>query len=736
MARGPSRSMWKRTLFVGAFMVLFFGLLIYRTASIAIIKGSEYQQKAIQQQLRDTIISPERGTIYDRNMKPLAKSASVSTVVIAPATIKSEEQRNLICDKLSEILGVDRDFIYERAQRHTYYEIIKRKIEEDEKQKVLEFINEHKIKCINLVPDFKRYYPFGNFASNLLGFTGIDNQGLSGIEWYYESYLKGVPGRIVAAKNALGTDMPFNYETRIEPKNGSNLVLTIDEIVQHYLEKYIEVAVKENNVTNRATGIVMDVNTGEILAMTTKPDFDPNKPFEIYDQDILGEIMKLPSEQQKDAISAACSQQWRNKAISDTYEPGSVFKIITAAMCLEEKVTKPTEMFNDTGSIKIADRKFRCWRAGGHGSESFVEAMMNSCNPIFIEVAQRLGPSLFSEYFKAFGLTETTGIDLPGEATSIYHKEGEMKVVELASSSFGQTFRVTPIQLITAVSAVANGGKLLQPYVVKHIIDDNNNIIESFGPKVKRQVISKEVAQQVLSMMEEVVDKGTGKNAQVSGYRIAGKTGTSEKIDKVDESGRKNERISSFCAVAPVDNPKIAILILLDEPHGDNIGGGTIVAPIVSSFLADVLPYLGIAPTFTQEELEKMDVNTPNLVGKELQEAENVLKNSGLKPRIVGHGETVLVQIPEAGKPIPRNGTVVIYTDQERKVVKVPDLLGLSPADTNIKAVNSGLNIRMTGGALSGTAPTYSYKQSIEPGTEVPLGTVITVEFIFNDISE
>lgn len=739
MASGPSKSMWLRSLIVMAFMtVLGFGTLIYRVASISLIHGEEYQKRAIQQQLRDTEISPERGTIYDRNMKALAQSASVWTIVIAPANIKDEEQKNFICDNLAEILDLDRDFIYERASRNTYYEIIKRKVEEEEQKAVMEFATKNKISCISRIEDYKRYYPFGNFAANVLGFTGVDNQGLYGIESYYDNHLKGVPGRVVAAKNALGTDMPFTYETMIEAQNGNDLVLTIDEIIQHYLEKYIEIAVKEHNVTNRATGIVMDVNTGEILAMTTKPDFNPNTPFDIFDEVAKARIEALPQEERRDEVLKEQAQQWRNKAISDTYEPGSVFKIMTAAMCLEEKVTTPTEMFNDTGSIKVADRRYRCWRAGGHGVESFTDAMKNSCNPIFITVAQRLGIPLFSKYFDSFGLTTKTGIDLPGEAMGIYHKEDEMKIVELASTSFGQTFRVTPIQLISAISAVANGGNLLEPYVVKQIRDKDGNIIENRKPTVKRQVISKEVSEQLSTMLEEVVASGTGKNAYVPGYRIAGKTGTSEKIDTFDETGQNKERIASFSAFAPADNPRIAILVMLDQPHGPNVGGGTIVGPIIGSFMEDVLPYIGVEQSFTPEELAKMDINTPDAVGKDIDSATNALRNSGLKARVVGSGTEVISQIPEAGKPIPRSGTVVLYTDTESqsRMVKVPKLVGLSPSQVNLQATNSGINIRLQGAALEGDMPVFAYSQSVEPGTQVPLGTVVSVEFRIEDNSD
>lgn len=738
MASGPSKSMWLRSLFVMAFVtVLGFGTLIYRVASISLIHGEEYQKKAIQQQLRDTEISPQRGTIFDRNDKTLAQSASVWTIVIAPANIKDEEQRNFICDNLAEILDLDRDFIYERACRNTYYEIIKRKVEENEQKAVMEFAIKNKISCISRIEDYKRCYPFGNFAANVLGFTGVDNQGLYGIESYYDKQLRGVPGRVVAAKNALGTDMPFTYETMIEAQDGNDLVLTIDEIIQHYLEKYIEIAVKEHNVTNRATGIVMDVNTGEILAMTTKPDFNPNTPFEIYDEDTKKRIDALPEEARRDEVLKEQARQWRNKAISDTYEPGSVFKIMTAAMCLEEKVTSPTEMFNDSGSIKVADRKYRCWRAGGHGTESFTDALKNSCNPIFITVAQRLGIPLFSKYFDSFGLTVKTGIDLPGEATGIYHKENEMKVVELASSSFGQTFRVTPIQLITAISTVANGGYLVEPYVVSQIRDKKGNIIESRKPTVKRQVISDEVSKELCAMLEEVVKSGTGRNAYIPGYRIAGKTGTSEKIDTIDETGQKKGRIASFCAFAPADDPKIAVLVMLDEPHGTNVGGGTIVGPFIGSFLEDVLPYIGVDQSFTPEELAKMDINAPNVVGKDISSATNTLKSQGLKARVVGSGTTVLAQIPEAGKPIPRSGTVVLYTDEEsqRRTAKVPNLVGLSPSQVNLQATNSGINIRLQGAALEGDVPAYAYAQSIQSGTQVPLGTVVTVEFRYVDNS-
>jgi len=731
MAKGPTKQMWRRMVTVmGILIVCGFGALIAQLARIQIVSSEFYQKQAIEQQLRDTVISPKRGTIYDRNKKTLAKSASVWTVVISPKYIKTEETRKLVVENLARITGVDEEEIAKKAEKNTYYEIIKRKIEDPMKEEISKFVLDNDLNCIRLDEDNKRYYPYGNFASSIIGFTGTDNQGLAGIEAYYEKYLKGVPGRVVSAKNAWGTDMPFQYERMVEPQNGNDLVLTIDEVIQHFLEKNLETAVRESNVKERACGIVMDVNTGEILAMANKPDFDLNAPFEIYDKSDKAAIESLTGEERRAAITTAQAKQWRNKAISDTYEPGSVFKIITGAMAMEEGAVKPGERFYCSGSVTIANEKVSCHKTDGHGSQTFEEGLQNSCNPVFITLGNRMGALNFYKYFNAFGLTGRTGIDLPGESDSIFHNEKALqRPLELAISSFGQTFRITPIQMITAVSTVANGGNLIKPHIVKQVLGENGQIVQSVEPNIKRQVISKETSKQFCNMLEKVVSLGTGKNAYVSGYRIAGKTGTSVKTDSVDKMGR----IASFCAVAPADDPKIAVLIMLDEPKVPVISGGLLAAPVVGNIIKDVLPYLGIEPKYTEAEIAKMDVSAPVLIGKTTEEAKTLVEKQGLTLRVIGSGGSVKRQVPDGGRPVPKNGTVIVYTeDGSPKKVTVPNLVGFTPLQVNRESTNRGLNLRLTGAGLEGSQA-VSFTQSIAAGTEVEQGTIITVEFRHKD---
>jgi stage V sporulation protein D (sporulation-specific penicillin-binding protein) len=734
MAKGPSIAMEKKMMIILAvFIVIGFVALVGRLVFLQIITGNFYEKQAIEQQLRDITVNPQRGTIYDRNMKPLAESATVWDIYVSPANIADEKQKNMLADDLSKITGISRDTLYKKMCKKTGYEILQGKIEKPEADLVSSYIKEKGIGCIGLVEDSKRYYPFGNFAAQLIGFTGSDNQGLAGVEQQYDSMLKGVPGRVVSAKNAKGSDMPFKYDNYIPPQDGTNLVLTIDEVVQHYLEKHLQDALVEDKVANKVTGIVMDVDTGEILAMATEPDFDPNKPFTITDPVTLQSLSTLTGDALKKAKSNALNQMWRNKAISDPYEPGSVFKIVTASACLEDKAVKPTDTFFDPGYYMVGGRKIGCWKAGGHGAETFVDGLKNSCNPVFMTITARLGASNFFKFFEGFGLTQKTGIDLPGEATSIYHPLKDLGPVQLAVSSFGQTFKITPIQLITAIAMVANGGNLVVPHVVKSEVDGNNNIIKTFDTQVKRQVISKDTSALLSSLLEQVVSSGTGKNAYVMGYRVAGKTGTSQKID-VD--GGALLRISSFGGFAPADNPKVAVLVILDEPHASNNFGGVIAAPVEGEIMADILPYLGVQPQYTVAELQQMDVKTPDVHGMQLTDASRTLRNASLTNRIVGNGQTVLGQVPAAGQPIPHGGTVILNTGTEAipSNVIVPNVVGLDANQVNQALAAVRLNIKLIG--VGGKSPgLQSYQQEPAAGTKVQTGAVVTVHFRDNNIN-
>ncbi len=706
---------------------------------VQIVQHELYQAKAIDQQVRDTTVTPKRGTIYDRNMKTLAVSASAETVYIAPKSIKNDEEAALIARELSRILEVSEETILKKTKANNYYEIIKRQVEKETADQVREFKKEYDLAAVALAEDSKRYYPYGAFASHIIGFTNVDGEGIEGIESYYNDVLVGMPGRIITAKNARGTDMPFRYQQYIDAQNGYNLVLTIDEAVQHFIEKQLENAVVEYNVQNRATAIVMDVNTGAILAMATKPDFDLNNPREITDAALLAELETLTGEEYSKRQMEIWQSMWRNKAIADTYEPGSVFKIITVSMALEKNVVTLHETFNCPGYKVVAGTRISCWKAGGHGTQDVLTGLKNSCNPVFMELGARIGGQSFYDYAEAFGLLNKTGIDLYGEASGIFFDKNTISngVVETAVAAFGQTFKVTPIQMITAISACVNGGYLNQPYFVSKIIDDNGNVVQSFDPLTKRQVISEETSNTVASMLEQVVATGTGKNAYIKGYRIGGKTGTSEKIDEKNEEGVADKRISSFCGIAPADDPQIAILLLMDEPEVDQVTGGLIAAPTVRKMFEDILPYLGIMPQYTEEELSSLEKSVPDVAGLSVPEAREKLKEAGFTPSVIGDGEGVIEQVPRSGQKLAKGGKVLLYTLEEEtsSLQEVPDVAGLSLSDATARLQAAGFNIRANGKDLTETQ-VHAVTQSPAAGALAEAGSVVEVDFVHEAASE
>jgi len=530
--------------------------------------------------------------------------------------------------------------------------------------------------------------------------------------------------------------MPFTYEKVEEAKQGNFVGLTIDSYIQYVCEKYIAEAVDANKVAQRGAVIAMNPKTGEILAMAIKGDFNPNDPFtldEVNKQKLEG----LEGDERTQMVSNLLNLQWRNKLVSDTYEPGSVFKVITAAIALEEGLTKPSANYNCGGSINIAGQTYHCHKRGGHGAQTLIDAIENSCNPVFITLGQLIGSNTFSKYFEAFGFTQRTGVDLPGESSSVYHKAENMGPTELSSTSFGQTFKVTPIQLITAISAAVNGGNLVQPHIVSKITDSEGNVVKSIGTTVKRQVISENTSITIRSLMEQVVKEGGGKNGYVAGFSVGGKTGTSEKVAEMIASGQSGLYISSYCTVAPANDPEIAILVLLDEPHGDAYYGGTICAPVGAQILGDVLPYLGYEPQYTDAELGRLAVNVPSIVGKTLQEAKASLTEKGLTYKIVGNGSTVVSQLPDTSHSLYNGGVVVIYTEEKAETAKttVPNLLGLSLSQANTVAAQANVNIQFSGNT-NDTSVSVSYRQSIASGTAADAGTVITVYFRDNNTGD
>ena len=740
MAKGTTVKMWRRTLIVLIVMVaLGFGLIVVSLIRLQLVDGAELQKAAVDQQLRDTTISAQRGTIYDRNMKPLAQSATVWKVVLAPAYIDKDDEtlRRKLSTGLADILGLDAEDIYKRTEGTSYYDVLKTKVETEVKDRLVQFIEENDLgNTIQLQEDYKRYYPFGSFASTILGFTGTDGQGLAGLEAYYDEYLSGTAGRLVTAKNAVGTDMPFQYEQKVEAQDGYNLVLTIDEVVQHYLEQALEEGVENNKVENRATGIVMNVKTGEIVAMAVKGDYDPNNPFVIADEEERARIAELPEEEQQEATSAALQAQWRNKAVSDTYYPGSVFKMVTLSMALEENVATEETTFTCTGSYVPVqgERAINCHNTSGHGTQTLVQGTMNSCNPFFIYLGQLLGTETFFDYFEAFGFTQKTGIDLPGEASTkgLYH-DRDMSLMDLAVESFGQNFSITPIQMITACAAIANGGYLVQPHVVSQIVDNDGNIIKTADTTVKRQVISEETSKRVSKILQENATSGTAKNGYVAGYRIAGKTGTSEKVGADGKVGSDNKYIASYCGFAPADDPQYAVLVFFDEPTGDSYYGGAVAGPVFAKIMEEILPYLNVETKYTEDEAGSVGVSAPNVIGKTVSEATNELTNSGLKILVKGSGDTVIAQTPDPGSSVPSGGTVVVYTDEAsmNQTVTVPNFTNRSLSDVNYLAAQAGLNIKVTGAYNSSAATART--QDYAAGEQIKPGTVITVNFVEED---
>ncbi len=732
--------MWKRMLCVLlVLVVLIAGVTGVRLFQIMVIDGEEYQTKASDQQLYDTTLTAPRGDIYDANMNLLATSAACWTVYISPNNLKEiddETELNavkaLIADNLSSILELERDDVYAMTEKtDKYYVTVKRKVEKPQADLVRQFISDYSnykmANYIGLDESTKRYYPNDNLASVVLGFVGDDNQGLAGIESYYDSELTGVPGRVVAAKNAQGTNMPFSYEKVISAQDGDSLVTTIDSYIQHVTEKYLEAGVEENIVVNRGVAIVMNVNTGAILAMAVKGDFNPNDPFTLSQADSAS-LEGLEGDERSAKLAELRNKQWRNKAVSDTYDPGSVFKIITASAALEENLTSRNSTYNCPGYIVVAGQSYNCHKHSGHGTQTLEQAISNSCNPVFITLGSLLGSKLFSKYFEAFGLTEKTGIDLPGEVSSLYYKEENMGPVELASASFGQTFSITPIQLITAIAASVNGGYLVKPYVVSQILDADGEVKSTTSTTIKRQVISEETSALMCEMLETVVDGGGGKNAYVAGYRIGGKTGTSEKLTQSNATGI-DAYVASFAGIAPINDPEIAILVLMDEPTGSAYYGGTVSAPIGGQILSEILPYLGYEPQYSEEELANLSISVPNVVDSTVASAKQELTSLNLSYKVIGNGDTVISQSPSVGESVTHNSTIILYTENtETTQVSVPDLSGMTPSVVNSSAASVGINVEFSGNTISG-GNVISYKQSIAPGTMVDPGTVVTVYF-------
>ena len=711
--------------------VVMFVLLFFRLFDLQITRHEELQGKAVNQQTRRTVVTANRGTIYDAGGNILAISSSAETIILSPLEIDNAVNdtedpvswtKESLAAGLAEILGKDASAIRKRMDNvKSQYEVIQLRADEDTAAKVRSYVDENKIAGVHLVADTKRYYPYGSLAAQVIGFVGDENTGLYGLEAYYEKELEGQSGLVISSKDQAENDMLYTYEQYFAAKNGSDLTLTLDTTIQYYLEKGIESMVDKFSAANGASGIVMDAKTGGILAMASYPNYDLNDFLTVSDQTLQERI-----ERGESTVADMQLLQWRSKALNDTYEPGSTFKILTLSAALEEGVVDKTTTVNCGGSVNISGYTIHCSNKNGHGLQTLVQSVGNSCNPAFINYGLRIGSEKFYEYMRSFGLMNTTGIDLGGEAVGVFAADSSFTQLDLACYAFGQNFTVTPLTLISAQAACVNGGYLHTPYLVERITDSDGNVTYRHDDTPVRQVISEQTSATVRECLEYVVASGTGKNGQVAGYRIGGKTGTADK-------GQTGDVVVSFLCFAPADDPQVIMLITMDTPSratGTYVSGGNMVAPTASTVMAEILPYLGVEPSYSAEELLGMDTTVPNVIGMSVEEAKAKLKDRALSYKIVGDGETITDQTPAGGAIIPGKSSVILYVGEEKSTDKcvVPHLIGKTPSEANTTATAAGLLIRFSGTTGSESSSVRVLSQSIDEGTEVEAGTVITVQ--------
>jgi len=705
----------KRMLILLGGTIALFLLLLGRVAWVQIVDSAWLQQEAYESQTRDRVISSKRGTIYSSDENILAISTSIETVSVIPAQVKNPEQ---IASKLAEVLAIDYEETLIKVKSNQSIVTIQKRVEKEKTDKIREWILETKNQGIKIDESVERIYPNNNLASHVLGFVGTDSQGLYGIEKKYDDVLTGVPGRIIAETDGRGNTIPFSSESYYAAQDGSSLVLSIDSTIQHFTEKYLEQAVIDNACAKGGVAIVMDPDTGDILAMSVKPDYDLNNPFGPYNEEQALTWETIPSADKK----VIRESMWRNTAISDTYEPGSTFKIITSAIGLDLGLVGESDRFTCTGRITVGGATMKCWRYyRPHGTQTLTQSLENSCNPAFISLGLRIGKEQFNKYVEAFGLTEKTGIDLPGETKGIFHGVQKMGEVELATSAFGQRFKVTPISLVTAASSIANGGKLMKPRIVKEIRNSEGEIISKIEPEVTRQVISKETADKVKTMMESVVANGTGGNAYIKGYDVGGKTGTAEQ-----GIGEANWYVASFVGIAPVEEPEMVVLVALFDPKGESHGGGAIAAPVVRQIVEDSLQYLQVQK---KSDSETSEVIVPDLKGYTVKQAKDLLSKAKLNYSIQGMGEKIIDQIPKAGAKVIENSKIILYTEEDMKkvTVTVPNVIGksLEEAKTLLNAVGLTINAEGLG---------FATEQIPAADTVVEKGSIIDVQFIIKEV--
>lgn len=790
MADKPTIQMKMRTnWFLLAAILVFAAAIIVKLFKLSVLDNKFYQDKANADHFGAISISANRGAIYDTNGVILAQSATVYKVFMDPDLFRSEiakkdeavkaqqkqiakgelpagtvirtaeEVQNDVIEYLAEQLEIDVKKIEEAMNKDSQYQVLKTQVEKPAADNIIAFMDENDINSIQIEEDTKRYYPQDELAASVIGFTNADGDGQYGLEYQYDEYLSGIDGKVISAKDANGNEMPYRYSKTYEAQDGNSLYLTIDRTLQYSLEKNLEEIVSQFEIEDRACGIIMNAKTGAILAMATAPGFDLNNPSDVDDLQIAqtaqdmgfldidkNEVIKkdnakawldkLTEQQYTDAYVAAREQQWKNKAITELYIPGSVFKVVTSSAALEENAIKTSDTFECTGAVTVYEgtQPIHCWKTSGHGTQSFVEAITNSCNPAFIEIGRRLGADKFFDYFKAYGLTEKTGIDLPAESTSIYQGLDGMGPVELASCSFGQTNKVTPIEMITAYAAVINGGNLVTPYVVSKIVDNDGNVVLTNERTVKRQVISEETSK---TMCETLAQVAVGNGAYIKGYHVGGKSGTSEKLDEYAGTDEDPMRyVASYCCFAPADDPEIIMLIMADEPMSGEYYGSKIAVPCSRKVMEEILPYLGYYPEYTDEEAKNMDVQVPFVEDKSVEEAKQALDAKGLTYQVVGEGDTVCGQMPISGSTVAQGGTVILYTQKNytQEEAEVPDLTGYSLSDANYLLTTAGLNM-IAGGASTDSSSAVVMSQSVAAGSKVAKGTVIELTFGVNDQS-
>ena len=710
---------------IGMFIVLFFKLY-----SLQITRHEELQSKAVSQQTRSSVVNADRGTIYDASGNILAISSTAETIFLSPKEINDalNDEKNpvtwtkeTLAGALADILDVSEEGILKKmARTNSMYEVLKYRVEEDVANEVRQYINDHKVKGVFLTTDAKRYYPYSDLASHVIGFVGTDYTGLYGLEAEYDKDLQGKSGLVVTAKDNKQNDMLFEYSQYFDPEDGDELQVTLEATVQYYLQKGMEDMCDAFSPANGATGIVMDVRNGGILAMASYPNYDLNDFSTVTDQTLLERI-------ERGELEKADAQliQWRNKALNDTYEPGSTFKILTLAAALEEGLIDKNTTVNCSGAVTISGQTIHCSSKAGHGLQNLEQTVGNSCNPAFISYGLKLGTEKFYEYMRSFGIMSPTGIDLGGEATGVFAADANFTQLDLACYAFGQNFTVTPLALITAQAACVNGGYLYTPHFAQQITDSDGNVIWQHDDTPVRQVISEETSAIVREALEYVVSSGSGKNGRVAGYRIGGKTGTADK-------GQTGDVVVSFLCFAPADDPQIMMLITMDTPSrstGTYVSGGNMVAPYASHIMEEILPYLGIEPSYSAEELMGVDTTVPNVIGMSVQEAKDRMKERGFTCKVEGDGESITDQTPVGGAIIPGKSTVVLYAgvDKPDKMCTVPSLVGRTASEANTAATNAGLLLRFTGTTSSESNTVLVFSQDLEAGTEVPAGTVITV---------